>query len=103
RTLNPNLNMWKTAEPVVRGWIERTLGPIGKLEEAGESLRDLARLALQLPQLLEESHKAMQVLAATRLAEEQREQDSIAGLAPWQLAAILFGTIFFAILLVEVL
>ncbi|MBL8790503.1 MAG: 2-polyprenylphenol 6-hydroxylase, partial [Rhizobiales bacterium] len=47
RTLNPNLNMWKTAEPVVRGWIERTLGPIGKLEEAGESLRDLARLALQ--------------------------------------------------------
>ena len=38
RTLNPNLNMWKTAEPVVRGWIERTLGPIGKLEEASESM-----------------------------------------------------------------
>ncbi len=103
RTLNPNLNMWKTAEPVVRGWIERTLGPIGKLEEAGESIRGFARLALQLPQLLEESHKAMQVLAAAKLAEETREQDTIAGMAPWQLAAIIFGTIFFATLLVEVL
>ena len=64
RTLNPNLNMWKTAEPVVRAWIERTLGPIGKLEEAGESVKALARMALQLPTLLEEAHKAMQTLAA---------------------------------------
>jgi ubiquinone biosynthesis protein len=32
RTLNPNLNMWKTAEPVVQAWIERKLGPMGKME-----------------------------------------------------------------------
>jgi ubiquinone biosynthesis protein len=28
RTLNPKLNRWVTAEPVVRGWIERKLGPV---------------------------------------------------------------------------
>ena len=33
RTLNPDLNMWVTAEPVVRGWIERKLGPVGRIED----------------------------------------------------------------------
>jgi ubiquinone biosynthesis protein len=64
RTLNPNLNMWVTAEPVVRAWIERTLGPIGKLEEAGESIKAMARLALQFPELVEEGRKALRILAA---------------------------------------
>jgi ubiquinone biosynthesis protein len=62
RTLNPNLNMWVAAEPVVRTWIERTLGPIGKLEEAGESVKALGRLALQFPALVEEGRKALQSL-----------------------------------------
>ncbi len=35
RTLDPKLDMWRTAEPVVRGWIERNLGPVGRLEDAG--------------------------------------------------------------------
>lgn len=70
RTLNPNLNMWKTAEPIVSAWIERTLGPIGKLEEASESVKALARMALQLPTLLDEGHKAMQTLAAQNQTEE---------------------------------
>ncbi len=78
RTLNPNLNMWKTAEPVVRAWIERTLGPIGKLEEAGESVKGLARIALQLPTLLEESHRAMQALAA-----RQQDDDDLWPRASW--------------------
>ncbi len=38
RTLDPKLDMWKTAEPVVRGWIERHLGPVGKLQDAGAGL-----------------------------------------------------------------
>jgi ubiquinone biosynthesis protein len=63
RTLNPNLNMWVTAEPVVRTWIERMLGPIGKLEEAGESVKAMGRLALQFPQLVEEARKAFQTLS----------------------------------------
>jgi ubiquinone biosynthesis protein len=64
RTLNPNLNMWVTAEPVVRGWIERYLGPIGKLEELGGSAKSLARLALRLPPMLDEAQKASQLLSA---------------------------------------
>lgn len=49
RSLNPHLNMWTTAEPVVRGWIERNLGPVGKIEELGRGAISLASLIGQLP------------------------------------------------------
>jgi ubiquinone biosynthesis protein len=54
RTLNPELNMWVTAEPVVRSWIERKLGPIGKLEGAVQSAASLGRLAAMLPGVVTE-------------------------------------------------
>jgi ubiquinone biosynthesis protein len=60
RTLNPNLNMWVTAEPVVRGWIERKLGPLGKVEEATGSL---GRMIFGLPAMLEDAQKATVMLA----------------------------------------
>jgi ubiquinone biosynthesis protein len=56
RTLNPNLNIWKAGEPVVRYWIERKLGPIGKLEQLGGSALSLGRLALRVPEILNEVH-----------------------------------------------
>ena len=43
RTLDPKLDMWSTSEPVVRDWIERNLGPVGRIEEAGRGLSTLAR------------------------------------------------------------
>ena len=77
RTLNPNLNMWVTAEPVVRGWIERKLGPVGRLEEASGSL---GGLFTGLPAMLEDAKRATTMLsdmAATgglRLDRETTEQ-----------------------------
>ncbi len=52
RSLDPNLDMWTTAEPVVRSWIERHLGPIGKLESAAGELGTPAKLAGDVPQML---------------------------------------------------
>jgi ubiquinone biosynthesis protein len=63
RTLNPNLNMWVTAEPVVKQWIERKLGPLGKLEEAGHAAGALGRMALRLPDMLDEAQKATRMLS----------------------------------------
>jgi ubiquinone biosynthesis protein len=60
RTLNPNLNMWVTAEPVVRCWIERKLGPVGKIEDAATSI---GRAALSLPAMLDEARQATVMLA----------------------------------------
>jgi ubiquinone biosynthesis protein len=52
RTLNPRLDMWSTAEPVVGAWIEANLGPVGKLHDAGASLASLAKFAGHLPAIL---------------------------------------------------
>ena len=35
RKLDPQLDMWATAEPVVGGWIAENLGPRGRLEDVG--------------------------------------------------------------------
>jgi ubiquinone biosynthesis protein len=53
RKLDPRLNMWRTAEPVVGDWIAENLGPSGKLEDAGRSLSTLARIVIEAPQRLE--------------------------------------------------
>jgi ubiquinone biosynthesis protein len=63
RTLNPKLNMWTTAEPVVREMIERKLGPIGKLEDAAEGALLLGRVATGLPEMLDQASKATHMLA----------------------------------------
>jgi ubiquinone biosynthesis protein len=52
RSLDPKLDMWKTADPVVREWIERNLGPIGKLEDAVEGAGEVGRFIGQVPGLL---------------------------------------------------
>jgi ubiquinone biosynthesis protein len=52
RSLNPNLDMWATAEPVVREWIERHLGPVGRIETAAIELGGLGRLVGSAPALL---------------------------------------------------
>ena len=60
RTLNPQLNMWTTAEPVVRGWIERKLGPAGRLETAASGLGDALH---RLPGLFSSIERASTMLA----------------------------------------
>lgn len=59
RTLDPGLNIWKTADPVVRGWIEENLGPKAKLEDAGKSLAEMAKLATHLPRTLADAERAI--------------------------------------------
>lgn len=67
RTLDPHLDMWKTAEPVVRTWIERNLGPAGRIEDAAHGLASVARSVNALPELIAQGQRvASQLDAATR-------------------------------------
>ena len=52
RTLDPKLDMWSVADPVVREWIERNLGPAGRLEDVAEGAGEIGRFAAQVPSLL---------------------------------------------------
>ncbi|MGC1236837.1 MAG: 2-polyprenylphenol 6-hydroxylase [Xanthobacteraceae bacterium] len=52
RALDPKLDMWRTAEPVVREWMERHLGAAGKLENAALGAAELGRFVGNAPGLL---------------------------------------------------
>ena len=67
RTFDPKLDMWATADPVVREWIARHLGPAGKLEGAFEGAGELGRFAAQVPSLLSRAGNILdQIDDATR-------------------------------------
>ncbi|WP_298113155.1 2-polyprenylphenol 6-hydroxylase [Bradyrhizobium sp.] len=51
RSLDPRLDIWKVADPVVREWIERNLGPIGRIQGAMAGAGELGRVAASLPAL----------------------------------------------------
>lgn len=52
RSLDPKLDMWSTADPVVREWMERNLGPAGRIEGAVEGAGEIGRFLSQVPSLL---------------------------------------------------
>ena len=68
RSLDPRLDMWSTAEPVVREWIERHLGPVGRIEDAAQELGSLGRLIGGAPALLSRAAGTME-----RLDEQTRD------------------------------
>jgi ubiquinone biosynthesis protein len=51
RGFDPRLDIWKIADPVVREWIERNLGPVGRIQSAAAGVGDLARLLTTLPEI----------------------------------------------------
>ncbi|OKL44490.1 2-polyprenylphenol 6-hydroxylase [Pseudovibrio exalbescens] len=57
RTLNPHLDMWRTADPVVRSWIQSNLGPGGKISDLASSFGVLSRMATSLPLLADRASK----------------------------------------------
>jgi ubiquinone biosynthesis protein len=51
RGFDPKLDIWKVANPVVREWIERNLGPVGRIQGAMAGAGELGRVAASLPSL----------------------------------------------------
>jgi ubiquinone biosynthesis protein len=51
RGFDPKLDIWKTADPVVREWIERNLGPVGRIQGAVSGAGELGRLLSSLPEI----------------------------------------------------
>ena len=51
RSFDPRLDIWKTADPVVRDWIERNLGPVGRIEGALSGAGQLGKVLAAAPVL----------------------------------------------------
>jgi ubiquinone biosynthesis protein len=52
RSLDPELDMWRTSDPVVRDWIERHLGPVGRIEDAARGAGEIGNALAALPALI---------------------------------------------------
>ena len=62
RDLNPRLDLWTTAEPVIRPWIEARLGPAGRFDDLASATRALGRLVSDLPVLAERAERLSRAL-----------------------------------------
>ena len=95
RSLDPRLDMWTTAEPVVRAWIARNLGPVGRVEGAGRAALTLADVVADIPDIAqrlrrilvrfdeEGSHEAVQI---RNLARMEKRRAVWSTLALWAIA-----------------
>jgi ubiquinone biosynthesis protein len=59
RSFDPKLDIWTTADPVVREWIERNLGPVGRIQGAVFGVGELGHLLSKLPEI---ANRAVTVL-----------------------------------------
>ena len=102
RMLDPKLDMWRTAEPVVRDWIARNLGPVGRIEDAGRGVMSLAGAVAQLPETvargerllghLEEASSrgfALDADSVEAIGRAEARRNRWGNLALWTIAAIL--------------
>jgi ubiquinone biosynthesis protein len=62
RGFDPKLDIWKVADPVVREWIERNLGPIGRIQGAMSGAGELSRVLTGLPAIAARSVAVLEQL-----------------------------------------
>jgi ubiquinone biosynthesis protein len=111
RSLDPELNIWVVAEPVVRQWMQSQLGAEARFEAAAESAASLGRFVGDIPKLLGQAERTAEALSAMaeeglrldddtveRLAEAQSRQNRMSRIGIWvgalALAAIAFALLF---------
>jgi ubiquinone biosynthesis protein len=55
RALDPRFDMWTASAPVVKEWIARNLGPIGRVEDVTDGALGVGRFLGAVPDLLSRS------------------------------------------------
>jgi ubiquinone biosynthesis protein len=94
RALNPNINMWQLAQPLIEGWMAENLGPQAQLRTA---LEDGLETVRRLSHLIERADRTVDVMAddgvrlhpTTVAALRAPRHRGVGGLLPWVLCLIL--------------
>jgi len=55
RSLDPHINIWEVAKPVVADYIKTSIGPLAIIKDSLQTLRVLSRFGPKLPELLEQA------------------------------------------------
>ncbi len=110
RSLDPELNMWVVAEPVVRDWLQTQFGPEAQFEAAAEGAASVGKFMTDIPKLLGQAERAADAFSAVveeglrldehtveRLAEAQSRKNRSSRIGIW-VGAIALAVIALALL-----
>jgi ubiquinone biosynthesis protein len=100
RELDPDLDIWEAARPVVEAWMTRELGPEARLQEAADAAVSFARAAVRAPEVLAKMEAAagrlsalteggMQFAPASALAEAEARRACHVRWALWAAVMVL--------------
>ena len=84
RSLDPQINIWQVAKPVVESYVARNVGPLALLRDLAQTARVLGRFGPRLPQLME--------AVLIRQAEAPQPPESRPQLPGWQIAVAALAT-----------
>jgi ubiquinone biosynthesis protein len=59
RALDPGLDIWTVAEPVVGDWLRKEAGPLGRIEDLKDHARTIAEAAGRVPVILAQAELAL--------------------------------------------
>jgi ubiquinone biosynthesis protein len=98
RALNPELNMWQLAQPLIASWIAENLGPQAQLRSVVEDGLEAAR---RLPHLVERGERLLDAVAGDGIRLDSQSLGALAGrntrgpgrLLPWALCLLLAGLV----------
>ncbi len=100
RSLDPRLNMWEAAEPVVRDWMETEMGPGARLREAAGGAASLAGLLSAVPKLSEQANRVGHSLAQMSETGVRLDEETVARMSAanarrglWARLGIWFGAL----------
>jgi ubiquinone biosynthesis protein len=103
RGFDPKLDIWKVADPVVREWIERNLGPIGRIQGAMSGAGELGRVLASVPAMASRAVVVLEqletlvrdgvILSDETIGSMSRFEDGWRTLAHWIIAIAFIGVL----------
>ncbi|PQA88079.1 2-polyprenylphenol 6-hydroxylase [Hyphococcus luteus] len=86
RLLDPEIDMWAAATPVVKEYVNKAIGPMAQAEKLKAAAIKAVELAPKLPDYIETLHRAAEKIAAEEAKADEKAAARGAGLALWTLA-----------------
>jgi ubiquinone biosynthesis protein len=88
RALDPNLDVWTIAEPVVGDWVRREAGPLGRLEDLADRLRTAAETVGKLPAIVDKAEQALDEYETEKRSSSARNRRLMIVSGFWLLAIV---------------
>ncbi|WP_375201647.1 2-polyprenylphenol 6-hydroxylase [Hyphococcus sp.] len=86
RSLDPEIDMWAAATPVVKDYVNKAIGPMAQAEKLKAATAKAIEVAPKLPHYVEAIGKAAEIYAAQGAAPKPAENARASRLALWAVA-----------------